>query len=235
MTAFLEKKPLLILMRHGQSVWNQKNLFTGWVDIPLSEKGIKEALEGGEKIKKIPLDVIFTSSLIRAHMTLLLAMLPHASKKVPVFIHEDKKRFQWSQIHYQKAEKGTIPVYSSWKLNERMYGNLQGMNKEDARKQYGKEQVKIWRRSFDIAPPEGESLKDTAKRALPFFFKNIEPFLQNKKTVFLVAHGNSLRAILMKLENLDKKQILELEIPTGEPIIYRYQRGQYTKVHGNFF
>ncbi len=235
MKASPRENSLLILMRHGESVWNQKNLFTGWVDVPLSKKGVEEALQGGRKIQNIPIDVIFTSSLVRAHMTLFLAMLSHTCKKTPVFVSPDKKRVKWAEIHSRATKEGVIPVYSSWRLNERMYGKLQGLNKEATRKKYGKKQVEMWRRSFSIAPPSGESLEDTANRALPYFFEKIEPFLRKKKNVFLSAHGNSLRAILMKLEDFSEEQILGLEIPTGEPIIYRYLKGKYKREDGNIF
>jgi 2,3-bisphosphoglycerate-dependent phosphoglycerate mutase len=224
------KSSKLILMRHGESEWNKQNIFTGWVDIPLSEKGVQEALKGGELIKDIPIDVIFTSTLIRAHMTLFLSMMHHSSKKVPVFIHEKKgKQSLWSKIWEKKSSDNTIPVYYSWHLNERMYGKLQGLNKEETAKKFGAEQVKIWRRSYDIAPPGGESLKLTAKRTIPYFKDRILPFLKRGENVFVPAHGNSLRSIVMYLEDLSKEQVLSLEIPTGKPIIYNYNEGKWIK------
>ena len=231
----MKDRPLLILMRHGQSIWNAKNLFTGWVDIPLTQKGIEEAISGGKKIHDIPIDVIFTSTLIRAHMTLFLALLSHKSKKIPYFVHTEQKEKNWSKIYNPSTQKEMIPIYSSWRLNERMYGKLQGLNKEATRKKYGKEQVKLWRRSYSTKPPGGESLEDTAKRALPYFQQKMVPFLKKRKNIFVSAHGNSLRAILMKIEGLSKEEILELEIPTGEPIIYGYERGKYVRQNGNFF
>lgn len=219
----------LILMRHGQSLWNKLNLFTGWVDVPLSEEGIKEAMNGGEKIKNIPIDIIFTSTLIRAQMTLFLAMLPHSSKKTPVFLHSEGNMKKWGKINNANSLKDTIPVYQSWHLNERMYGDLQGMNKAETMEKYGAAQVKLWRRSYDVPPPNGESLKMTAGRTLPYFRSEITPFLKQGKNVFVVAHGNSLRSIVMELDNLSGEQVAELEIPTGEPIIYRYNEGKWIK------
>lgn len=225
----MKKKPKLILMRHGQSEWNSQNIFTGWVDVPLSEKGIKEALDGGKLIKDIPIDVIFTSTLIRAHMTLFLSMLHHSSKKIPIFIHERGKQATLSKIWDEKSQKNTTSVFSSWHLNERMYGKLQGLNKAETAKKYGDEQVKIWRRSFDVAPPGGESLKLTAKRTIPYFQKKILPFLKKGKNVLISAHGNSLRSIVMFLENLSKDEVVHLEIPTGKPIVYLYDKDKWIK------
>jgi 2,3-bisphosphoglycerate-dependent phosphoglycerate mutase len=216
----------LILLRHGQSVWNKKNLFTGWVDIPLSEEGVKEALSAGEKIQNIPIDVVYTSTLMRAQMTVPLALLKHSSGKIPVFIHEDDK---WSKVYSEKAQQDLIPVYQSSALNERMYGQLQGLNKAETAEKYGAEQVNLWRRSFDVRPPEGESLAMTAERTLPYFSKEVLPQLQNEKNVLISAHGNSLRSIVMSLENLSKEEVVSLEIPTGNPLVYVFDRGAWRK------
>ncbi len=221
----------LILMRHGLSAWNEKNLFTGWVDIPLSEPGVLEAIEGGKKIRNIPIDLIFTSTLIRAQMTLALAMLQHVSKKVPVFLHPGQGKIeQWGQIYSEETKKTTVPVYSAWELNERMYGQLQGLNKAETAKTYGAEQVQIWRRSFDTAPPGGESLAMTAERALPYYKKEIEPRLQRKENILICAHGNSLRAIVMHLDGLTKEQVVKLELATGEPIVYQFENGRHERI-----
>jgi 2,3-bisphosphoglycerate-dependent phosphoglycerate mutase len=218
------------MMRHGESCWNQLNLFTGWVDVPLSKKGINEALEGGRKIKDLPIDIIFTSTLVRAQMTLFLAMSEHHSHKVPVVQHPGEgKMGQWGAIHSKEAEANTIPVFYSWELNERMYGELQGLNKAETRKQFGDEQVQIWRRSYDVAPPHGESLEMTAARSIPFFKENILPHIQQGKNVFICAHGNSLRSICMVLDNLSKEQVLHLEIATGLPILYNYRDNKFVK------
>lgn len=225
----MSKKSKLILMRHGQSLWNKLNIFTGWVDVPLSQEGIEEAIKGGEKIKDIPIDVIFTSALIRAHMTLFLAMLKHSSKKTPVFQHKEGNMKNWGKIYDEKLAKEIIPIYYSWHLNERMYGELQGKNKVEIAKQFGEEQFKLWRRSYDVAPPNGESLKMTAERTLPYFKKEIIPFLEKGKNVFVSAHGNSLRSIVMYLDNLSAEEVVKLEIPTGDPLIYLYDNGKWIK------
>lgn len=220
----------LIMMRHGESCWNKKNLFTGWVDIPLSQKGIQEALEGGKRIKDLPIDMIYTSTLVRAQMTVFLAMSLHHSGKVPVVQHpHEQKLGSWGKIYNAEASKETIPVIYSWELNERMYGELQGLDKAETAKKFGADQVKIWRRSYDIAPPHGESLEMTAKRSIPYFKKEILPHLQQGRNVFIGAHGNSLRSICMYLDNLSKEEVLHLEIATGAPIIYNYQEGTFTK------
>lgn len=211
----------LILMRHGLSLWNKHNLFTGWVDIPLSTEGIEEALRGGEEIAHIPIDIVFTSDLVRAQMTAFLALSKHRFGKVPVVQHGDDPHWEGNtKIYSKKTEEAIIPVYYSMALNERMYGELQGLNKAQVAKQFGDEQVKIWRRSYDVPPPEGESLEMTAARTLPYFNNTIRPYLDQGKTVFICAHGNSLRSIVMELDSLSKSQVLELEIPTGKPLFY---------------
>ena len=218
----------LILMRHGQSKWNELNLFTGWVDVPLSEKGIQEALDGGERIKDIPIDVIVTTTLVRAQMTAFLALSKHSSGKVPVVLHPGEGKLEdWSKIYGAEANKHTIPVIRCWELNERMYGELQGLNKAETAAKFGADQVQIWRRSFDVRPPNGESLEMTAARSIPYFENVIVPLLKQGKNVFVSAHGNSLRSIIMDLDGLDKEQVVKLEIPTGEPIIYDYTNGKF--------
>lgn len=220
----------LILMRHGESEWNRQNLFTGWVDIPLSTKGIEEALEGGERIKDFPIDVIFTSTLMRAQMTAMLAMSRHSSGKVPVVLHPGEGKLEeWATIYSKKAEESCIPVHCAWELNERMYGELQGLNKAETAEKFGADQVKLWRRSFDIPPPEGESLKMTAARSIPYFQEKIVPQLIQGKNVFISAHGNSLRSIIMYLDNLTSKQVIDLELATGLPIFYTFQNGKIVK------
>ena len=188
---------LLVLVRHGQSEWNLKNLFTGWKDVDLTEKGVEEARAAGRKLKAqgLAFDVAFTSSLKRAQRTLDLLL----------------------------AEMGQpgIPILRDPALNERDYGDLVGMNKDDARKKWGEEQVLIWRRSYDVPPPGGESLKDTVARALPYFVQEILPYLLRGERTLISAHGNSLRALIMVLERLTPEQILKRELGTGVPIIYR--------------
>ena len=188
---------LLVLVRHGQSEWNLKNLFTGWRDVDLTEVGVKEARDAGRKLKAqgLAFDVAYTSALKRAQRTLSLVL----------------------------EEMGTpnLPTEKHLALNERDYGDLSGLNKDDARKKWGEEQVLIWRRSYDIAPPGGESLRDTLARTLPYYVQEILPsVLQGRRTI-VAAHGNSLRALVMVLEKLSPEGILAREIATGVPIIYR--------------
>ena len=184
----------LVIFRHGQSTWNLENKFTGWVDVNLTEKGIEEAKNAGIKLKGFHFDYAYSSDLKRAQNTLSFAM--------------------------QTAEHSPlIPIFNK-ALNERMYGDLQGLNKAETAKKFGDEQVKIWRRSFDIAPPNGESLKDTAARVIPYFENEIIPKLKSGKNIIIVAHGNSLRALIMYLEKMTPAQILEFEIGTGIPRSY---------------
>jgi 2,3-bisphosphoglycerate-dependent phosphoglycerate mutase len=221
----------LILMRHGESEWNKKNQFTGWVDIPLSVKGIEEALEGGKQIKDIPIDMIFMSTLIRAQLTAMLAMSQHSEGKIPVVLHEGEGKLEeWSRIYSEEAKANMIPCLVSWELNERMYGELQGYNKAKTAEKFGAEQVKVWRRSYSTPPPSGESLEMTAQRSIPYFEDKIVPFLKEGKNVFVSAHGNSLRSIIMDLDGLSEEEVVALEVPTGKPIIYNYADGTFSKV-----
>lgn len=221
----------LILLRHGESQWNKLNLFTGWVDVPLSRNGVEEALKAGETIMDIPIHVIFTTPLIRAIMTAQLAMLSHHSGKIPVIQHPGEgKMEEWARIHSDDALDNTIPVIRAWELNERMYGALQGLNKAETAKKYGAEQVHIWRRSYDVPPPEGESLEMTAARSIPYFREKIVPYLKESKNVLVSAHGNSLRSIIMYLDGLNKEEVLSLELPTGQPIIYQYDQGSFDRM-----
>ena len=186
----------LILVRHGQSEWNLKNLFTGWRNPGLTELGIEEARKAGQalKAKSMVPDAYFTSALTRAQRTLDLML--------------------------EEMEITDLTIVRNHKLNERDYGDLSGLNKDDAREKWGEEQVHIWRRSYDVPPPGGESLKDTAARVLPYYEAEIEPLLKAGKAVLVTAHGNSLRALVMKLEGLDEEAILKREIATGAPIVY---------------
>jgi len=184
----------LILLRHGESQWNVENRFTGWVDVDITLKGEEEARKAGLALQTYPIDMLFTSALLRAIRT--------------------------ADIVLQSAGKGFIPTERSEKLNERHYGDLQGLNKDEVGEQFGKEQLKIWRRSYDTPPPNGESLKMTQERVLPYFHEHIIPVLKEGKNVLITAHGNSLRALIAELDQLTKEQILELNIATGKPIVY---------------
>ena len=219
----------LILIRHGQSLWNKKNVFTGWVDVPLSQEGILEATKAGEKLADIEFDLVYTSVQIRAIETAMIALAGNKSEKTPVVIHTDGKMGDWTTIYSEEMNRNLIPVYRDWHLNERYYGELQGKNKAETAAVYGDEQVHIWRRSYDVAPPQGECLKDTAERTIPFFKENILPQLAAGKNVLVSAHGNSLRSIVMFIENLNRDQVLKLEIPTGVPVAYELKEGKLVK------
>jgi 2,3-bisphosphoglycerate-dependent phosphoglycerate mutase len=220
----------LILIRHGESLWNKKNLFTGCVDVPLSQDGVEEALEAGKRIRDIPVDVIFCSALIRAQMTAMLAMTQHGKQKVPTVLHNESDRaIAWSTIFSADTKEETIPVITAWELNERMYGELQGLNKKETADKFGKDQVQIWRRSYDIPPPNGESLEMCAERAVAYFTEKVEPVLQAGKNVLISAHGNSLRAIIMYLDSLTSKEVIELELATGIPMLYVFREGKFIR------
>jgi len=212
----------LVLVRHGESRWNLDNKFTGWVDVPLSEAGINEAIIASNQLKEINFDVAFTSKLQRAQETLLLILAKQ--NKTGIFLHNKGKKKIWSK--YLTFSKSEIPIFSSDKINERYYGYLQGMNKNFVRREFGKDQVFIWRRSFDIRPPGGESLKDVCKRAIPYFEKTIMKEVKSGKNIIVSAHGNSLRAIIKHIDGISDKDISELELPTGKPIIYKWINGK---------
>ncbi|KAL8486967.1 hypothetical protein ACS0TY_023600 [Phlomoides rotata] len=220
----------LILIRHGESMWNEKNLFTGCVDVPLTEKGVEEAIAAGKRISNIPVDIIYTSALIRAQMTAMLAMTEHRRKKVPIIVHHESEQARtWSRIHSEDTKKQCIPVITAWQLNERMYGELQGLNKQETADRYGKEQVHEWRRSFDIPPPNGESLEMCAERAVAYFKEYIEPQLLSGKNVMIAAHGNSLRSIIMYLDELTSQEVISLELSTGIPMLYIFKEGRFIR------
>ena len=196
---------ILVLIRHGQSLWNAENRFTGWTDIDLSKKGEKEAKAAGEKLENVSFDVVHTSALMRAQRT------------AEIIIKNNKI-------------SENIPTYKDERLNERHYGSLQGLNKTETAEKYGPEQVHIWRRSFDIAPPDGESLKMNAERTLPYFKEDVLKHLNEGKNVLISAHGNSLRSIVMHIENISKEDIVKLEIQTGVPRTYEYKDNIFTKL-----
>ncbi|HUW06966.1 MAG TPA: 2,3-bisphosphoglycerate-dependent phosphoglycerate mutase [Williamwhitmania sp.] len=220
----------LVLIRHGESMWNMKNVFTGWVDVPLSESGIAEAQKAGVELANIEFDVVFTSVQIRALETAMILLAKGNNTKTPVVVHDEGKMKDWAEIFSESMVKDTIPVYTDWHLNERYYGQLQGLNKAETAKKYGDEQVHQWRRSYDIAPPKGESLKDTAARTIPYFKEQILEQLKQGKNVLISAHGNSLRSIVMFIENLSQEEILKYEIPTGVPLFYNFDGKTIVKV-----
>ena len=201
------KKSNLVLVRHGQSEWNKKNLFTGWKDPELTNKGIEEAIKAGKdlKTKNIKFDIMFTSDLLRAQET--------------------------GRLILENMGQSDIPVIKNQCLNERNYGDLAGLNKDDAREKWGEEQVHVWRRSFDVPPPGGESLKDTAERVLPYFHSEIFPKVEDGLDVLIAAHGNSLRALVMELEEINSNEIVKLEIATGDPLTYEYSEGSIKRTN----
>tara|TARA_B100001113_G_scaffold147114_1_gene120621 strand:- start:188 stop:787 length:600 start_codon:yes stop_codon:yes gene_type:complete len=194
----------LILIRHGQSVWNAANRFTGWTDVELSEVGVSEAEEAGRILSSHRIDVVHTSDLIRAQRTAEIIMSLNES----------------SEGYSTKFD---------WRLNERNYGSLQGLNKAETAEKFGAEQVHIWRRSFDVAPPDGESLEMTAERTIPYFEEEILPDLQAGKGVLVSAHGNSLRSIVMHIEAISPEDIVSLEIQTGSPMFYEFEGGDISR------
>lgn len=220
----------LVLIRHGESMWNKKNVFTGWVDVPLSESGIAEAQKAGEELANIAFDVVFTSVQIRALETAMILLAKGNNSKTPVVVHDEGKMKDWAEIFSESMVKDTIPVYTDWHLNERYYGQLQGLNKAETAQKYGDEQVHQWRRSYDIAPPKGECLKDTAARTIPYFKEQVLEQLKQGKNVLISAHGNSLRSIVMFIENLSEEEILKYEIPTGVPLFYNFDGENIVKV-----
>ena len=209
----------LTLIRHGQSIWNLQNRFTGWVDVSLSQQGVKEAQQAAAMLTEQRFDLAFTSALLRAQDTLyeILKQNRHCSQYLR--IHETGN--EWYE-HFIPAsgDKSELKIYVSEKLNERYYGDLQGLNKDRSREQFGAEQVHIWRRSYDIPPPNGESLAMTAARTLPYFQSRIVPRLRRGEHALVSAHGNSLRAIIMHIEQMTAAQILAYELKTGIPHIY---------------
>ena len=190
----------LILIRHGESLWNAANRFTGWTDVDLSDRGVEEAEEAGRQLAEIRFDIVHTSDLVRAQRTAEIIMR-------------------------HNRVSGDVPTKYDWRLNERHYGALQGLNKAETAEEHGADQVHVWRRSFDVSPPEGESLKMTADRTIPYFTDEIVPNLADGRNVLVSAHGNSLRSIVMYIDGISPEDIVSLEIPTGEPIHYTYDEG----------
>ena len=197
----------LVLVRHGQSEWNKKNLFTGWKDPKLTARGVEEAIKAADELKGsgYSFDKMYTSELFRAQET--------------------------GRIILDRMGLDSIEVIKDLSLNERNYGDLAGLNKDDARKKWGEDQVHIWRRSFDVPPPGGESLKDTAERVLPYFKQNIIPQLAEGLNILIAAHGNSLRALVMEIEKISPDEIVKLEIATGVPLVYKYSENEIERLN----
>ena len=199
-------KSKLVLVRHGQSEWNAKNLFTGWKDPKLTDLGIQEAIKAGDLLetRNLKFDLMFTSDLFRAQET--------------------------GRLILKKMNQTDIQVIEDPSLNERNYGDLAGLNKDEAREKWGEEQVHIWRRSFNVPPPGGESLKNTAERVLPYFEHEIMPKVKEGLNILVAAHGNSLRALVMELEKISSEEIVKLEIATGDPLTYEYSNGDFVRI-----
>ena len=199
-------KSKLVLVRHGQSEWNAKNLFTGWKDPKLTDLGIQEAIKAGDLLetRNLKFDLMFTSDLFRAQET--------------------------GRLILEQMNQPDIQVIEDQSLNERNYGDLAGLNKDEAREKWGEEQVHIWRRSFDVPPPGGESLKNTAERVLPYFEIKIMPKVKEGLNILIAAHGNSLRALVMELEKISSEEIVKLEIATGDPLTYEYSNGDFVRI-----
>lgn len=213
----------LILIRHGQSTWNAANKFTGWVDVPLSHQGRKEAIQAAQKLSSYPIDICFTSLLIRAIETAMICLTERdavSEMKSPVLKHnaDDPRWHGWDRYDGDPHEE--IPVFLSQALDERYYGNLQGRNKAQTAEEFGTELVHDWRRSFSVRPPAGESLEDTADRTIPYFQNRILTHLKSGDNVLVSAHGNSLRSIIMFLDQMSPEELCNLELATGVPIIY---------------
>ena len=199
-------KSKLVLVRHGQSEWNAKNLFTGWKDPKLTDLGIQEAIKAGDLLetRNLKFDLMFTSDLFRAQET--------------------------GRLILEQMNQTDIQVIEDQSLNERNYGDLAGLNKDEAKEKWGEEQVHIWRRSFDVPPPGGESLKNTAERVLPYFEHEIMPKVIEGLNILVAAHGNSLRALVMELEKISSEEIVKLEIATGDPLTYEYSNGDFVRI-----
>ncbi|AKB32768.1 Phosphoglycerate mutase [Methanosarcina siciliae HI350] len=232
----------LIIVRHGESGWNVDGRFGGWVDVPLTGKGIKEALLCAAELEEIDLDLAFTSKLIRAQETLFLIL--SKQKKIGVFVHEEaetergraesgneagKDNKEKRYAYPPKTEKNLIPIHSNEALNERYYGILQGKKKDKMKEKYGEEQILHWCRSFDEGPPEGESLKDIYRRAVPYFEKEIFPTLQDGKNVIVCAHQNSLRALIKHIEGISNEDIRKIRLANARPVIYTYSGGRLVR------
>ncbi len=217
----------LILIRHGQSTWNAANKFTGWVDVPLSKIGREEARKAAEKLIPYSIDVCYTSLLIRAIETAIICLTEYeevCGGKIPLIKHDadDPDWHGWDKYDGDKSQE--LPIFTAQALDERYYGELQGLNKAQTAEKFGVEQVKEWRRSYAVRPPGGESLADTAARTLPFFRSRIIEHIKYGDDVLVAAHGNSLRSIIMELENLSEEDVPNLELTTGIPIVYEIDK-----------
>lgn len=222
----------LVIVRHGQSRFNELNIFTGWLDVPLSEKGIMEAHKVADHCKKFDYDAVFTSHLKRAHETLTIIL--SKQEKMGVFQHQGDEKYNIPDNIDPKLNSKLLRIYSDNSLNERAYGNLQGLDKQKATQIYGESRVAIWRRGFTERPPGGESLRDVYERAIPYLKKTIVPRLKKGETILVVGHGNTLRAVIKFLENISDDKIPFISLPLGLPLVYEYKNGKMTRVEGEY-
>lgn len=225
-------KGTLVIVRHGQSRFNELNIFTGWLDVPLSEQGIKEAHNVANHCENFDYDAVFTSHLKRAHET--LSVILSKQKKIGVFQHQSDKQYNISGDIDSKMNNKILSVYTNKALNERAYGTLQGKDKEKAAETYGESQVFKWRRGFSDRPPQGESLKDVYDRVVPYLNKTVIPRLESGETVLVVSHGNTLRALIKFLENIEDDKIPYVNLPLGHPLVYEYKDGNIKRTEGEY-
>lgn len=217
----------LILVRHGESAWNKTNRFTGWVDISLTEHGILEAMKAAQELEKIKINHAFVSHLVRAQETLNIIL--SSQKLTGLFLHPGEKKKNWyTCVHH--SERTEILSHVTSLLNERYYGALQGLDKDEVRKKYGEKKVLAWRRGYDVRPPGGESLKDVYQRAIPFFIKRVVPLLREDKNVIISSHGNTLRAIMKYLDNISSAQVPHLNLYPASPILYEYENKTFRRI-----
>lgn len=226
------KNGRLVLVRHGESSFNKLNLFTGWVDVPLTEEGIKEAQAVAEHCGQFTYDVAFTSHLERAHETLLIILAQQ--KKMGVFFHDSDHRYNIQQAVLEECNQEILPIYSSRALNERAYGVLQGMNKTKAIEIYGANQIMEWRRGFNVRPPEGESLAEVFTRAVHYFDIMILPRIARGESCLLVGHGNTLRAIIKHVEQITDDHIPLINLPFATPLVYSYHAPDFKRISGEY-
>ncbi|MBI5654126.1 histidine phosphatase family protein [Candidatus Uhrbacteria bacterium] len=222
----------LVLVRHGESRWNLSNRFTGWIDIPLSENGIKEAGRCAVHCKDFDYSAAYTSTLTRAQETLLIILSGQA--RTGIFQHADDTRYSGWIRNSNRRVGDDIPIFSSSALNERYYGMLQGMDKTAAERKYGKDKVKAWRRGYADKPPHGESLEEAHARMHPYLVRNILPKVRRGETVLVTAHGNTLRAAIKHLEGISDQDISYVDLPEAKPLVYEYSRGRYQRIEGEY-
>ncbi|MFZ2803929.1 MAG: 2,3-diphosphoglycerate-dependent phosphoglycerate mutase [Patescibacteria group bacterium] len=223
---------LLVLVRHGESRWNEENKFTGWVDVPLSDRGIDEAERCAVHCRKYDFDQAFTSRLERAQDTLQIILSDQGRTGIVQHVGINPMYRPW--IKQSNKFDGDLPVHTSEDLNERYYGSLQGMDKLDAEKRFGKENVFLWRRGYTEQPPKGESLRQAFERIMPYFKRHVFPRVKRGDHVLIVAHGNTLRAVIKHLEKLNGEEIADIDFPEARPIVYRYSKSGWKRIEGEY-